>query len=195
MIIRGNTLIRRECRLNALGMIEVNSIAAGLEIADVMLKTAGIKLIESQPVCPGKYIVLVQGGVSEVQSSLDAGVETAKENLVDKILIPNVHEQVFSAIASTTELKEMESIGVIETFSLASCIMVSDVAVKASKIDLVEIRLGRGLGGKSFVLMNGNVSSVKHSVETAKSLYEEEGMIARTVVIPSPHKDLINAIL
>lgn len=181
--------------MQALGMIEVNSIAAGIEAGDVMLKTAAVSLVTAQPVCAGKYIVIVQGGVSEVKSSVEAGKAIGNTYLVDSIVIPNVHSQVFSAIACATEPEKLDSIGVIETFSLTSSIMTADVAVKAANVELIEVRLGRGLGGKSYVVMTGDVSAVKHAVETARNLYIEEGLIANTIVVPSPHMDLIRVLL
>lgn len=181
--------------MNALGMIEVNSIAAGIDSGDAMLKIAGVELVQAQPVCAGKYIIIVRGAVAEVTSSVEAGRQQAGPCLVDSIVIPNIDEQVFYAMNCAAEISGKVAVGVIETFSLVSCIMSSDAAVKSADVKLAEIRLGRGLGGKSFVILAGAVSPVKHAVETAKSLYENEGMIVRTTVIPSPHADLIKALL
>lgn len=175
-------------------MIEVNSIAAGVEIADIMMKTADVKLLSAQPICCGKYMIMVQSGVSEVRSSVDAGLSLAKESIVDSFVIANVHLQVFSAISCTTEVKGINAVGVIETFSLAACILSADTAVKAADVDLIEIRLGRGLGGKSFVAMTGDVSAVRHAVEAGARQHEADGMIARVTVIPSPHVDLMKAL-
>lgn len=181
--------------MDALGMIEVNSIAAGIEAGDAMLKAAEVTLVCSQPVCAGKYIILVQGDVSAVKSSTEVGAEISKEALVNKMVIPNVHSQVFTALSCASEIDGNNAIGVIETFSLTTCILASDTAVKAADIKLIEIRLGRGLGGKSFVIMTGDVSAVRFSVESAVKAHGDEGMIARTVVIPSPHSDLLQAII
>lgn len=180
--------------MDALGLIEVNSIAAGIEIADIMLKTADVKLLSAQPICCGKYIIMVQGGVSEVKSSVDSGKPAAEESIVDSFVIANIHPQVFSAITCATEISGINAVGVIETFSLAACILSADSAVKAADVDLIEIRLGRGLGGKSFVVMTGDVSAVKHAVESGSKRHESDGMIARTAIIPSPHKELMKAL-
>lgn len=181
--------------MKALGMIEVNSIAAGIEAGDIMLKTAAVDLVTAQPVCAGKYIVVLQGGVAEVTSSVEAGKAICETYLVDHVVIPNVHNQVFSAIACATEPERLEAIGVVETFSLTSSIMTADAAVKSANIELLEVRLGRGLGGKSYVVMTGDVSAVKHAVETARNLYKEEGLIANIIVVPSPHMDIVRALL
>jgi microcompartment protein CcmL/EutN len=181
--------------VDALGMIEVNSIVAGIQAGDAMIKAADVALVAAQCVCPGKYIVLVQGDVAAVKSATEAGIEMSKQALVNKMVIPNVHKQVFEALSCSTEIEGNNAVGVIETFSLTTCILASDTAVKAADIRLIELRLGRGLGGKSFVLMTGDVSAVKYAVEAAAKAHGDEGMIAGTVVIPSPHSDLLKAIL
>ena len=43
----------------AIGMVELQTVSAGIQSADMMLKTADVEVIESQPVCPGKYIVII----------------------------------------------------------------------------------------------------------------------------------------
>lgn len=181
--------------MDALGMIEVNSIAAGYEASDIMLKTAEVKLICAQPVCCGKYMVMVQGGVSEVESSVRSGAETAGESLVDSFVIASLHRQIFSAIACSSEIEALNAVGVFETFSLAACILSADTAVKAAEVQLVEIRLGRGLGGKAYAVLTGDVSAVRHAVEAGTNLEGAAGMIVNSVVIPSPHTELIKAIL
>lgn len=69
--------------MNALGMIETNSIPAGIEAGDAMLKAADVALTTAQPVCAGKYIVIVSGSVAAVEASVSAGVAIAAEVLVD----------------------------------------------------------------------------------------------------------------
>jgi microcompartment protein CcmL/EutN len=180
--------------VDALGMVEVNSIAVGIEISDAMMKRAEVKLLLAQPICCGKYMVIIQGGVAEVQNSVDSGLNIAKEYLVDSFVIANVHSQVFTAISGASAVDGVNAVGVIETFSLASCILAADAAVKAADVDLMEIRLGRGMGGKSFVSMTGDVSAVNHAVESGISLEECNGMIANTTIIPSPHIDVMKSL-
>ncbi len=180
--------------INALGMVETNSIPKGIEAADAMLKAAQVELISAQTACAGKYIVIVAGDVAAVKASVEAGVERADEAMVDSIMIPHVDPQVMKAIGACTMPPESEALGIIETFSLASAIICADQAVKAADIALIEIRLGRGLGGKSFVTLSGDVAAVNHAVAAAGGTEEAKGMMARSVVIPSPHPDLIKAV-
>ena len=181
--------------MDALGMVELNSVAAGVEAGDSMLKVAAVRLTVAQPVCPGKFILMVRGDVAAVKSSVETGEIAGGENLIDSLVIPNVHPQVFEAVTGATEVPESGSIGVFETFSLASCIYAADAMVKSADISLVEIRLGRGLGGKSYVTLTGDVSAVSEAIRVGKSAPQCQGMIARTAVIPAPHKSIWEALL
>lgn len=180
--------------MNAIGMIETNSIPAGIEAGDAMLKAAAVELVTAQAVCAGKYIVLVAGDVAAVKAAVADGEPVAGNYLVDSIVIPNVHDQVIAALTACSEIKEAAALGIIETYSLASAVICADAAVKAADIDLMEIRLGRGLGGKSFITLTGDVAAAKAAVAAALDMGEEHGMMANSVVIPSPHPDLFKAI-
>lgn len=175
-------------------MVETNCIAKGIEAADAMLKTAVVDLLSAQTSCAGKFIAMVAGEVAAVRASVEAGKITAAETLVDSMVIPNLDEQVLRAVSSCKEPKNFEALGIIETFSLVSALLCADAAVKAADVELIEIRLGRGLGGKSFLTLTGDVAAVRHAVEVGKSDEGVQGMITRTVVIPSPHPDLKHSI-
>ncbi|MCD8276657.1 BMC domain-containing protein, partial [Enterocloster citroniae] len=81
-----------------IGFLELNSIAKGILAVDMMLKAAEIKLVSARPSCPGKYQILITGEVSAVESALRIGEESAKTNVVDRLLIPRVNPQVIEAI-------------------------------------------------------------------------------------------------
>ena len=44
--------------MEAIGILESNSIAKGIEAADAVLKAADTALLYAKPVCPGKYTIL-----------------------------------------------------------------------------------------------------------------------------------------
>ena len=137
--------------LKAIGMIELNSIAKGVEAGDEMIKAADIELIMAQPICAGKYMVLVSGDVDSVERAGEVGKEVAGEFLVDDFVIPNVHTDVFPALTATTRIKSVDALAVMETFSVAASIMAADAGVKAADVDIIEIRCATGLGGKSLI--------------------------------------------
>lgn len=181
--------------IRAIGLVEFNSIARGIESADAMLKTGQVEVIVSRPICPGKYITLVWGDVAAVESAVKAGIQKGDVNVVDDFILPNVHPQVIPACSAGNAITEVQSLGVLETFSVAAMIVAADAAVKAGEVDLIEIRLGMGLGGKSFTTLTGDVAAVKTAVEAGAKTAIDKGLLVEQVVIPSPHKSLIPTIL
>ena len=59
----------------ALGLLALDSIAAGIAAGDAMAKRAPIDVIHAGTIHPGRYLVLVAGAVADVEEALDAGRE------------------------------------------------------------------------------------------------------------------------
>lgn len=186
----------------AIALVETNSIAAGILVGDAMVKKAVVQLLEARPICPGKYMVLIGGEVGPVRESFQVGVATAADALVDRLFLPHVHRSVFPALMSTTLPRgdacacgAGEALGIIETVTAAVCIVAADAAVKAADVRLLEIRLANGLGGKSFVLMEGTVADVEAAMAAGVALVRQEGLLVRQVIIPQLHEQMWAKIL
>jgi microcompartment protein CcmL/EutN len=180
---------------SSIGLIELTSIAAGYQAADAMLKAAEVEIILSRSICSGKYMVLVGGEVAAVTSSVEAGTEAARGCVIDTFVIPNVHRSIFPAIAGTSKVEMLEALGIVESFSVASLIEGADAAVKAARVQLIEVRLAMALGGKAFVTLTGEVSAVQSAVDAGAAVVAEKGLLVNKVVIPSPRKELISELV
>lgn len=88
-----------------------------------------------------------------------------------------------------------KSLGILETFSAPSIIVAADTAAKASEVKLIELRIARGMCGKSYMLLTGTVASVTAAIERAKVVVGDEGMLLDFSVIPNPDKRLWESIL
>lgn len=181
--------------IETVGFLELNSIAKGVEAADGILKAAQVELAFAKPVCPGKYSILFTGEVAAVKASLDAGIAIGDSHVVDSTVIPRVHPQVIGAINQATEFYERGAIGVMEFFSITAAVYGADAAVKAANVTLLDVRLGMGLGGKSFVVMTGDVASVKASVEAGSAEGRNNGLLVSSVVIPSPRPEIFESLM
>lgn len=177
---------------NSIGLIELSSVAAGYQVADAMLKAADTELILSRSICSGKYMVMVRGDVSAVEASVNAGRSVGNFSLIDSFVIPNVHESIFPAISGTSKVEVLESLGIIEAFSVASLIEGADAAVKTANVQLIEIRLAMALGGKAFVTLTGDVAAVQSAVDSGAKLIGKKGMLVNMVVIPRPRPELLS---
>ena len=61
----------------AIGLVELRSIARGMSTTDKMLKAANVELLRAHVVCPGKYIILIAGNISNVRTAVEVGQEVA----------------------------------------------------------------------------------------------------------------------
>ena len=175
----------------SIGILEFRSIAKGIEATDAMLKAANVRLILSTPLCPGKYVTLVGGEVGPVKIAVEAGKLAGSEFALEGYVIPNVSEAVFPALTGTANADRLASLGIVETMTAVSSVIVGDIAIKASNVTLLEIRIARGLGGKGFVLLTGEVASVKTAIQACEEKMKQEGVIVATSVIASPAKDIL----
>lgn len=180
---------------DAIGFLELTSIARGIEAADYMVKAAGVDLTAAKPSCPGKYTILITGDVAAVTASMQAGIEAAGGFVTDHTVIPRVHPDVIRALRGMTEIEYAGALGIMEFFSITNAIYAADTAVKTAEIELIEVRPGIGIGGKSFVTLTGDTSAVTQAVETACQKVSEDGMLVAKAVIPYPKQELFTQLL
>lgn len=176
----------------AIGMVELTSIARGIETCDYMVKAAQVDLLRSSTVCPGKYMIIVGGETGDVRAAMAEGIKRGGELVVDTLMLPNVHEQLIPAISMTNQVDVRGAVGVLEFYSIASAIIAADVAAKAANITLIEVRTGYAIGGKGFVTLTGDVGAVRAAVEAAR---KDAELLVETTVIPRPDKKLFDTLL
>ena len=180
-------------RVEAIGLIELTSVARGVVVTDAMVKEASVRVLQSHPICPGKYMVLIAGTVGDVHSAMAVGTHYAGPTMVDKLLIDNLHEQVIPAIANTRSPKTIGAIGIIETYGVASTVLAADKACKAADIELIEIRLATGLGGKAYVTFTGKQHMVEAALHAGVTALDG-AMLFRKELIEAPHKDTVRIV-
>jgi microcompartment protein CcmL/EutN len=172
----------------ALALLEFDSIAAGIEAGDAMVKRAPIDRIRSGTVQPGHFLVMVTGDVSPVEEAVSAGQEVGASALLDTVFLQNVHPGVVIGIDGGRNLKESDSLGVVETKTVASAIHAADAGLKGAEVTLWQLRLADGLGGKGIVLFAGLVADVEAAVEIAVSRAAD--LLVRQVIIPQLHEEM-----
>ena len=180
---------------NSIGLVEFSSIAAGFQACDAMLKAASVGVVLSRSICSGKYMVMVRGDVAAVQASVSAGKRAGNFSVIDSFVIPNLHGDVFPAIAGSNKIEAMDALGILESFSVASLIEGADAAVKAANVRLLEIRLAMALGGKAFVTLTGSVADVESAIEAGARVVGARGLLVNKVVIPHPRPELLREVI
>jgi len=181
--------------MKAIGMVEYKTVSAGIKAADLIVKTAQVELVQAQTVCPGKFIILFTGDLSAIKASVDAAEVAYPEEMIDKFVLGNPHESLYGALNCTVEIDDIQALGVVETFTGAAAIVAADHAAKTAQVEIFEIRVARGMCGKSYVLMSGSVSAVTEAVESSVRHIGDEGTLLDYAIIPRPSKDFIRTLI
>ena len=174
----------------ALALIELSNIAAGILTGDTMLKVAPISVLKAGTVHNGKYLVLIGGSVASVEEAFQKGLNTGLEQVIDKVLLPDIHETVIDAVLGKRSNCTAEALGVFETSSVSATIQSADAAVKSTRIKIIEIRLADDIGGKAFVLYNGKVEEVTEALEISRKVLTDTSVILNESLIPNLHSDM-----
>lgn len=166
----------------ALALLEFESIAAGYLAADAMAKRAPVARIVPGSVQPGRLLVLLSGGVAEVEEAAAAGRGAAAGSLLDEALLPAIHPGVVDALLGARQ-PVTDALGIVESRSAASAIHAADAGLKGADVALAELRLSDGLAGKGICFFTGTVSAVEIAVEIASAAITP-GHFIHAVVIP-----------
>jgi microcompartment protein CcmL/EutN len=174
----------------ALGLVELESIAKGLVVADALIKKAQVRLYISEPMTPGKYVLLFRGAVAEVLESFEAALETGGALVLDKLVLTQVHQSVLMGLDGTFEaLGAHDSLGIVEAHTLAATVLAADTALKRADVKLTHLHLAKGIGGKGWFTLAGAQADVEAALEGAAAALEPRLLVA-TELIQRPHRDL-----
>ena len=174
----------------SIGVIELKNIPKGVEAADAALKSAGVEMVSAHPSCPGKYEIILTGSISNVTASVEHVLEKFEGYVIDSSIMGRIDEQVIAALFGMQKTEKKGSLGLIETFSAATTIKAADIAVKTSRVDIYDLRVSRGMGGKGVVMLVGEIGDVTAAVEAGSAYAKTSGQLSSYSVIAAPHEEL-----
>ncbi len=180
--------------MDTIGFIELTSIAKGIEVADAMIKAGNVELIFAKASCPGKYYIMIAGNVDSVNASIRQGEVVGESFIVDTLILSKINEQVIKAINMSAMPEKVKAVGVMEFFSVTSAILAADIAVKSSLVDIIDIRLGTSIAGKSFVVLTGEVGAVNSAIDAGSASGIDSGMLVSKIVLPKPRPELVESL-
>ena len=179
----------------AIGMVELTTVSTGFKAADDMSKAADVDILQAEVTCPGKFVVLIAGDLSAVRASVDSVKGRYGDKVIDTFVLGNPHDSIFPAIYGTNQVEKIEALGILECYDVSALIVAADLAAKTAIVDLVEIRLARGMCGKSYMMITGEIAAVQAAIERAKQTVGKEGMYLDSSVIAHPDAQIRKAIL
>ena len=174
----------------AIGMVECTTVSTGFKAADEMAKAADVEILQAEVTCPGKFVILVAGELSAVRASVDVAAGKYSNKVMDTFVLGNPHESIFPAIYGTAQPEK-----ILETYDVAALIVAADLAAKTAIVDLIELRLAKGMCGKSYMTLTGSVSAVQAAIDHAKTEAGDRGMFLDSSVIPRPSDKLMKYIM
>lgn len=176
----------------AIGVIELKNIPKGVEATDAALKSAGVEMVSAHPSCPGKYEIILTGSISNVTASVSHVLSKFDGYVIDSSIMGRIDEQVITALFGTQKTERKGALGLIETFSAATTIKAADLAVKTAKVEIFDLRVSRGMGGKGVVMLTGEIGDVAAAVEAGANYAMTTGQLSAQSVIAAPHEELWN---
>lgn len=147
-------------KLRTIGCVNC-CIGMGMQTADEMVKAANVELVMARTTCPGRYLIVVTGDTGAAQALCRQACIWQVRWWWIRSLFPTCTS--IPAMNGTAIHDRINALGVIETYTAASCVLAADAAAKAGEVSLLDLRLSAGLGGKAFAVMTGEVSAVQSS--------------------------------
>jgi microcompartment protein CcmL/EutN len=179
----------------ALSVIEFRDIPSGIDATDAMLKKAPIAFVKSGTITRGRFLTLIGGSTASVEESLAEGLARAGENVLDHLLLADVHPRVYDAVLGGRRSAGAGALAVIETDTVASNIRAAELALKGTPVELVELRLAdSGLSGKGVSIYQGELPDIEAAVEIVLDFLRQQGGEVRHTIVSSPHDALARQI-
>jgi microcompartment protein CcmL/EutN len=176
----------------ALGVLEIATIARGIVAADAALKRSPALLVSSRAVSGGKHLVILEGGVAEVEEALGAGRRAADKLLLDHVELPMADAQVWPLLGAPVAPPDWspdptaEAVAIIETSTVSAAIRAADAACKVSDVLVRDARFAVDLAGKAFFTLTGSLSDVEAALAAASAAAGDRAVGLELIAQPSP---------
>ena len=176
---------------DALAMLEMDSVAGGLSALDTLVKRASVQILEANLVEPGKFLILFEGSVAEVQESHAVVQEEYSGQVVSEMLLPMVHGALLDGLRGLQSYDSPDTLGVVEGVDVATTLRAADRALKDADVELCGIRVCTGLAGRAYFVVSGLQHDVEASVAAGRDVLNAVDRLHRSEVIARPHDEMV----
>ncbi len=152
--------------MEALALLEFESIARGVLAIDRLLKRAPVSRLRCGTIHPGRYQALCGGSVASVEEAYREAA--AAGDASDGVLLPDPHPGLQAALAAG-EGEAGTDFGpegggdllVLECASSPTLVRLLDGILKAVPVTLPVLRLADDLGGRAFAILAGDLADLE----------------------------------
>jgi microcompartment protein CcmL/EutN len=178
-------------------MVSFEEITLGLRALDALVKEASVKVISTGTIQPGHFLVLFGGEVEPVSLSHHKACLVGAQGLVDEVLLAHAEERILPAIVkSALRFPDFgDTLGTMQVTSAPTLLRAVDAALKGAMVDLIELRIGDGLGGKAIATLWGEVCDVEAALSLAQAAMRQgryDGAV--TSIIPNADGEVARAV-
>lgn len=186
---------------SALGLVSTRSFPAIVGTADMMLKSAAVRLVGYEKIGSGYCTAVVRGRIADVRLAVEEGAHVAEQfgQLVSKAVITRPSANLEIVLPISDRLSQMAAeqgysrlsnlaVGLLETRGFPAMVGAADAMLKSADVQLSSYEItGDGL---CTAIIRGRVSDVAIAVEVGMHEADRIGELHAVMVIPRPLDDL-----
>jgi microcompartment protein CcmL/EutN len=153
----------------AVAMLELDDVPAGLLSLDALAKEATVFVIAAGTVQCGRWLTAFAGDVEPVELSFARATAVAAGALLDSVLLPYAEPRILPALRDGAPRSPGagDALGVLQTGSSPTLLRAVDAALKGAEVQLLELRVAEGLGGRGLAMLWGFQHDVQAALEHA----------------------------
>lgn len=157
----------------ALAMLELSGAPAGYVALDALAKEATVAVLAAGTVQCGHFLITFAGEVTPVEMSFDRASRVCAAAMIDLVLLPHAERRILPALAEGVRRFPApgDALGVFETGSSPTLLRALDAALKGAEVELVELRVAEGLGGRGLATVWGNQHDVQAAIDLAEDAF------------------------
>lgn len=177
--------------VEALALVELDSVARGMRALDALVKRAAVTVHEANLVEPGKYLILFSGAVAEVGESFAAACEVGGDRVVERLLLPVVHRGLTRGLMGLLDLEDPDCVGVVEGRHVAGVLEACDRSLKDADVALCGVRVAGALGGRAYYVVKGPQHDVEVALAAGERVLARRGTLYAVERIARPHAEFL----
>ncbi len=154
-------------------MLEIGDVPTGLVALDALVKEAPVSIIAAGTVQSGHWLVAFAGDVEPVELAFARASLRAGAVLVDAVLLPHAEARLLPALRDGAVRFPFpgDALGVVQTSSPPTLLRAVDAALKGTQVELCELRVAEGLGGRGLATLWGRQTDMEAALELCTAAF------------------------
>ena len=173
------------------GVIEFDSIAIGYRALNIVSQDTSLNIIESAYMNPGRFVLIFSGSTAAVQRSFDDAKNSLGSKMIGGAVLVNLDNSVMEAYFGLTKPILNSCFIIFESNSVSSALRIGQMATMVDGVKLLEIKSGRGSGGKSLVFATGEATNINRLASAVDSVGSPRPLYQNCEIIENPTKEFL----